>query len=294
MLINRNLTKGDIENIKTVTGVTDICDELLLLINTLIVDLGELSPSDPLYELQLLSITQFMNMYLELCDDDGGNGGDDPTCFDGIQNQGEEGIDCGGPCAPCEYTYECDDDCQRTPIDEREVITEIKVKHSELKKFCKWWKSNCSIQVDAVYGVPDGQSAALETLPTKYINGRRKDMKKDRVYGANLPLYKWHWCEGEHSDIYAVNFVGRHHNPGTETELNFGIPDFKIKLFGQEVGIGSIFSAKIPFTSADNDLGGDVIYYCDDIEDEDADGDGDDDGLKYTSGSIDFWITEGN
>jgi len=25
----------------------------------------------------------------------------EPTCFDGIQNQGEEGIDCGGPCPPC-------------------------------------------------------------------------------------------------------------------------------------------------------------------------------------------------
>jgi len=24
-----------------------------------------------------------------------------PTCFDGIQNQGEKGIDCGGPCGPC-------------------------------------------------------------------------------------------------------------------------------------------------------------------------------------------------
>lgn len=25
-----------------------------------------------------------------------------PSCFDKIQNQGEEGIDCGGPCIPCE------------------------------------------------------------------------------------------------------------------------------------------------------------------------------------------------
>ncbi len=25
----------------------------------------------------------------------------DPSCFDGIQNQGEERIDCGGPCKPC-------------------------------------------------------------------------------------------------------------------------------------------------------------------------------------------------
>ncbi len=24
-----------------------------------------------------------------------------PTCFDNIQNQGEAGVDCGGPCAPC-------------------------------------------------------------------------------------------------------------------------------------------------------------------------------------------------
>ena len=24
-----------------------------------------------------------------------------PTCFDGIQNQGETGVDCGGPCSSC-------------------------------------------------------------------------------------------------------------------------------------------------------------------------------------------------
>jgi hypothetical protein len=28
-------------------------------------------------------------------------GGSGPSCTDGIQNQGETGIDCGGPCAPC-------------------------------------------------------------------------------------------------------------------------------------------------------------------------------------------------
>ncbi|WP_437807064.1 PKD domain-containing protein [Sorangium sp. So ce1078] len=31
----------------------------------------------------------------------GGEGGPAPTCDDGIQNQGETGVDCGGPCAPC-------------------------------------------------------------------------------------------------------------------------------------------------------------------------------------------------
>lgn len=28
----------------------------------------------------------------------------EPTCIDNIQNQGEEGIDCGGPCTPCPTT----------------------------------------------------------------------------------------------------------------------------------------------------------------------------------------------
>jgi hypothetical protein len=32
-----------------------------------------------------------------------------PTCFDGIKNQGEEGVDCGGPCPPCEVIPTCFD-----------------------------------------------------------------------------------------------------------------------------------------------------------------------------------------
>jgi hypothetical protein len=30
----------------------------------------------------------------------------DATCFDGIKNQGEEGIDCGGPCEPCATCFD--------------------------------------------------------------------------------------------------------------------------------------------------------------------------------------------
>ncbi|WP_437274941.1 hypothetical protein WME90_27225 [Sorangium sp. So ce375] len=36
----------------------------------------------------------------------GGEGG--PTCSDGLQNQGEAGVDCGGPCAPCGGSGSCD------------------------------------------------------------------------------------------------------------------------------------------------------------------------------------------
>ncbi|MFH1332316.1 MAG: MopE-related protein [archaeon] len=46
--------------------------------------------------------------------EDGGPGGPTPTCFDKTKNQGEEGVDCGGPCPACqelcgygEITSEC-------------------------------------------------------------------------------------------------------------------------------------------------------------------------------------------
>ena len=35
-----------------------------------------------------------------------------PTCSDGIQNQGETGIDCGGPCPPCGVAPTCSDGVQ--------------------------------------------------------------------------------------------------------------------------------------------------------------------------------------
>ncbi len=41
-----------------------------------------------------------------------GSGPPSGTCNDGIQNQGETGIDCGGPCAPCPPTPTCSDGIQ--------------------------------------------------------------------------------------------------------------------------------------------------------------------------------------
>ena len=34
-----------------------------------------------------------------------------PTCFDSIKNQGEEGVDCGGPCAVCADCYDSQQNC---------------------------------------------------------------------------------------------------------------------------------------------------------------------------------------
>lgn len=46
----------------------------------------------------LLALSTF---FLLSCNSDNDDNGDAATCEDGIQNQGEHDVDCGGPCPPC-------------------------------------------------------------------------------------------------------------------------------------------------------------------------------------------------
>ncbi|PJE57770.1 MAG: hypothetical protein COU82_00040 [Candidatus Portnoybacteria bacterium CG10_big_fil_rev_8_21_14_0_10_38_18] len=52
-----------------------------------------------------------------------------PTCFDGIQNQGETGIDCGGPCGACPHPKELEivsHDFILTTSDNFDLVAEVK------------------------------------------------------------------------------------------------------------------------------------------------------------------------
>ncbi|MBK7389722.1 MAG: hypothetical protein IPI23_11835 [Bacteroidetes bacterium] len=55
--------------------------------------------------LSLLLIASTLSLFVISCGDDDDEPSPTPTptatCSDGIQNQGETGIDCGGPCAAC-------------------------------------------------------------------------------------------------------------------------------------------------------------------------------------------------
>jgi len=53
-----------------------------------------------------------------------------PTCTDKIQNQGEEGIDCGGPCAKCEKLPQAED----LQIVEKAVVSAGEGKYDVLAK----------------------------------------------------------------------------------------------------------------------------------------------------------------
>jgi len=50
--------------------------------------------------------------HLGACGDEGGGTPPDATCNDGIQNQGEAGVDCGGPCEACQVDPTCSDGVQ--------------------------------------------------------------------------------------------------------------------------------------------------------------------------------------
>jgi hypothetical protein len=53
-----------------------------------------------------------------------------PSCSDKIQNQGEENVDCGGPCSPCEKIP----DAQNLKVIEKTIITEQPGKYDLLAR----------------------------------------------------------------------------------------------------------------------------------------------------------------
>ena len=160
-------------------------------------------------------------------------------------------------------------------------MSTIQIQHSELKKFCKWWKSNCKVQVNVAYAtLSTPTSPQLNELPTKFIIGDRGDMKNTQLFTSDLDLFEYQYCSGVHGDPYAINFIGKHHNAGNTASITFGLPSVKFKIDSVEVNFSTPLSVTLGYTTKDNELGGDLIYYCDDL------------GTTYTSGSMDFTVTE--
>ena len=54
----------------------------------------------------------------------------DPNCFDGKRNQGEEGVDCGGPCRPCPEVIKLDS----LEVGESEWVHDIDNKYDAIVK----------------------------------------------------------------------------------------------------------------------------------------------------------------
>ena len=99
----------------TPCGESRFCRNFLLLENSLIFMLYYLTMDKRLTK-QIIIALIFLGMITLI---GGGTyliGRPEPTCFDGIQNQKEEGIDCGGPCIPCNLKYDPPLSVADTPI----------------------------------------------------------------------------------------------------------------------------------------------------------------------------------
>lgn len=95
------------------------------------------------------------------------------TCFDGIQNQGETGVDCGGPCGPCpedireslEIIFE---DFIPTIEDNFDLVAEIKNSNRQWGVESITYRFNLYDRNDELIGLKEGTTYILPQ-ETKYI-----------------------------------------------------------------------------------------------------------------------------
>lgn len=178
--------------------------------------------------------------------------------------------------------------CPRDEYDDYEQLTKISIDHGKLKKFAKWWKKNAYIKFIPV--VPVNPDAVAADAVEKIVAIRRKKIKKDKEHRLSTPLdlFKWHYLEGTHGKSYSLSGIGEHHKAGDKRSFTISLkPEVTFKIFGQEVEMsssGASYTAE--HTHKDVELGGNLIYYCDDIANK---------GTKYGSGSIfETWVREDN
>ncbi|WP_051238679.1 glycosyl hydrolase [Gaetbulibacter saemankumensis] len=120
-----------------------------------------------------LAVTEYVDYVVgSNCTDSG------PTCFDGIQNQGETGVDCGGPCSECnpEGTTGLPFDFETTPIASDfvdfdggstyvEVVTGSLSQGNESNKMAKLIRNGGQVWAGSYLNL----DASLNFLTKKYI-----------------------------------------------------------------------------------------------------------------------------
>jgi len=97
-----------------------------------------------------------------------------PTCSDGKKNQGETGIDCGGPCAPCEKEINAEDLVVEEQYfvygdnDRFDVMAKIKNPNNQYGAGKIKYRFDLTDQSGAVLATQDGENFILPG-ETKYI-----------------------------------------------------------------------------------------------------------------------------
>jgi len=126
-----------------------------------------------------------------------------PTCFDGTQNGGETGVDCGGPCPPCSIPVSCSDGIQNQgeedidcggPCPPCEIIKYAKIPIPQLAPLVKKvpWLLLLIVSV-LVSSIILGDNVYVKRITKKEFEEYRKKISKykrmrKRVYIASAIL----------------------------------------------------------------------------------------------------------
>ncbi len=117
------------------------------------------------------------------------------TCTDGIFTPGEEGIDCGGPCPPCEENT--------MPIAIAEIAgTSTRFANFSLEKFDDWIMRFHNDTIDIVLNIGDGDSLGTRSLKSNFTRGSVHN-KNYQLLHEGLTLF----TEINHEEQYLSFYV---------------------------------------------------------------------------------------
>lgn len=135
----------------------------------------------------------------------------EPTCFDGIKNGGEEGIDCGGPCLPCGIKYATPIEVVQTKIIPETINTSevlVQIKNSNLEYGVKF---RYSITLYSAFGEKLKTISDYDyILPfsTKYLLAQKIDVSADKINRAEVNfeynINDWFYNPRKTTDLFTV------------------------------------------------------------------------------------------
>ncbi len=164
-----------------------------------------------------------------------------PTCFDNKQNQGETGIDCGGPCLPCELVN------LNLIIEKPKLIIYsdntldivAKIKNPSEKYGLKKFSYKFIIRGDGVFAEIPGESFIFP-LETKYLLVVNKKVPNFEIKSIdlNIDFNKNDWVETEKKETKVemlnyqidqnklqVEIINNDSLPYSNIEINFLLLD---------------------------------------------------------------------
>lgn len=174
--------------------------------------------------------------------------------------------------------------CDRDGMSNREELVGFQFANGSAMSYsCPWIEGRCEFDISAAW--TENPSSQFGNTLRKFVDDKRKHFKREQFYNIRnemgFPLLFYRWDLEEIANKAKYVFVERDKKEWNG-KITVQLPSAKFKLpFGEVTGFQT--SVEIGYNSYDEELGEDLVYYCDE-----ADGN----GQQYSTGRINFRVTE--